>query len=573
MTTVQVDLPGTIQEEPPAQQQPPKVNRKLLPAEDAQEDCLPNMRYQETEKDSPSAPTIGAIFDWFDPGQGMFGFKEPSSIKDNVRLCLQKKEPYSVFVYYKRDSMWSRLAMHPVFENVTLGVIALNAVYIAVDTDWNKDETLTPTNTHSLTEAHAFFQFMEHAFCTYFTFEWIVRFMSFQTKRNGLRDGWFVFDSLLVFMMVMETWVLLIVMAAMGGGGGSPIGGTSILRLFRLLRLSRLMRMLRSLPELMILIKGMVTSMKSCFYVFGLLTLLTYVFAIAFTQLAVGSDVGDVYFANVSHSMYSLLIYLTFLDDLSVMGDDIRAEIWYLLPIAFIFVALAALTVMNMLIGVLCEVVSAVAESERAEMRAEILTMNLTDIMKNLDSNGNNMICYAEFVNIIQSTRAIQVLDEVGVDACKLMDFADLFFHNEKGEPLELTFEDLMEVILDLRESNKATVKDILNLWMKVKTNTNVEITKCKDGLQSITSKAEQRIATIEGSQARMTDQVTSIMEDICRITGKTPAGKSPVSQATSQDQSSLGSTQAVRQRSGISDHCRNSAIRTSRPDAGLSLN
>merc|ERR1719335_527190 len=176
--------------------------------------------------------------------------------------------------------------------------------------------------------------------------------------------------------------------------------------------------------------------MKSCFYVFGLLTLLTYVFAIAFTQLAVGSDVGDVYFANVSHSMYSLLIYLTFLDDLSVMGDDIRAEIWYLLPIAFIFVALAALTVMNMLIGVLCEVVSAVAESERAEMRAETLTMNLTDIMKNLDSNGNNMICYAEFVNIIQSTRAIQVLDEVGVDACKLMDFADLFFHNDKGEPL-----------------------------------------------------------------------------------------------------------------------------------------
>merc|ERR1719214_499243 len=90
--------------------------------------------------------------------------------------------------------------------------------------------------------------------------------------------------------MVMETWVLLIVTAAIGGSGGSPIGGTSILRLFRLLRLSRLMRMLKSLPELMILIKGMVTAMKSVSYVMGLLVLLTYVVAIACTQMAVGSD-------------------------------------------------------------------------------------------------------------------------------------------------------------------------------------------------------------------------------------------------------------------------------------------
>merc|ERR1719247_365086 len=111
----------------------------------------------------------------------------------------------------------------------------------------------------------------------------------------------------------METWVL-IVMAAIGGGG-SPLGGqTSILRLFRLLRLSRLMRMLRSLPELMILIKGMVTAMKSVAYVMGLLVLITYVFAIAFTQLAVGTEsLGDTFHANISNSMYSLLIYLTFL--------------------------------------------------------------------------------------------------------------------------------------------------------------------------------------------------------------------------------------------------------------------
>merc|ERR1719502_2654315 len=116
----------------------------------------------------------------------------------------------------------------------------------------------------------------------------------------------------------METWVLTLAMALSGQAGGSPVGGTSILRLFRLLRLSRLMRMLRSLPELMILVKGMVTAMKSVVYVMGLLVIITYVFAIAFTQLAVGTPtIGEDYFANVAQSMYSLLIYATLLDNMA----------------------------------------------------------------------------------------------------------------------------------------------------------------------------------------------------------------------------------------------------------------
>merc|ERR1719321_1937658 len=113
-------------------------------------------------------------------------------------------------------------------------------------------------------------------------------------------------------MMVMETWILQIVMSASGPDGGSPLGNTAILRLFRLLRLSRLMRMLRSLPELMILIKGMATAMKSVAYVMALLVLITYVFAIAFTQLAVGTEsIGEDFFANIALSMYTLLIYAT----------------------------------------------------------------------------------------------------------------------------------------------------------------------------------------------------------------------------------------------------------------------
>merc|ERR1719321_2643156 len=203
-------------------------------------------------------------------------------------------------------------------------------------------------------------------------------------------------------MMVMETWVMLIIMSAIGGEGGSPLGNnTSILRLFRLLRLSRLVRMLRSLPELMILIKGMVTAMKSVVYVMGLLVILTYVFAIAFTQLSVGKDLGEWAFSNVSLSMYTLLIYGTLLDDLSALTDALREEMPVLLAVLLLFIILAALTVMNMLIGVLCEVVSAVADKEKEGIMTETVRDKMLTIVKSLDDNCNLQISYKEFCDIL----------------------------------------------------------------------------------------------------------------------------------------------------------------------------
>jgi len=455
--------------------------------------------------------------------QGLFGFKDPKTIKDQVKRCLEKQEPYSVFMYYKDDSesMWPRLAKAPLFENATLAVIAFNAVYISIDTDWNKEEPLTPTNTFSLTESGAFFQCMEHFFCVYFTFEWVTRFMAFRIKRNGLKDGWFVFDSLLVFMMVMETWVMLIVMAAIGGGS-SPIGGTSVLRLFGLLRLSRLMKMLRSLPELMILIKGMATAMKSVAYVMGLLVLITYVFAIAFTQLAVGQQCGDDYFANVAHSMYSLFIYATFLDDLSAFTDALRFENPPLLVVTFIFIPLAALTVMNMLIGVLCEVVSAVADRERDEIRTENLSTSMRAVVSSLDTNNNNSISYKEFTEIMGKQDSLTALDDVGVNPVSMVDFAELFFF-EDDQPIELSFEDFMEKLLELRESNTATVKDMLNLWMKIKTSTNKEIGETKKLVVDLTENVNERTQKLDAQQDRIDGSLAAALAEVRKLTSKIP--------------------------------------------------
>merc|ERR1719343_1840184 len=126
--------------------------------------------------------------------------------------------------------------------------------------------------------------------------------------------------------MFLETWVMSCVMLALGGGGGGLGGGTNILRLSRLLRLTRMARMLRSMPELMILIKGMVSAMRSVAFVMCLLLIIMYMFAIALTQMSRDTTMGEEYFDTVMWSIYTLWINGTLCDNLSTVAKDIIDE-------------------------------------------------------------------------------------------------------------------------------------------------------------------------------------------------------------------------------------------------------
>jgi len=382
-------------------------------------------------------------------------------MKAKVRLALETKV-YNVFDFYHTEGLWQKIARSSLFENITLGVITLNALWIAVDTDHN-----TAT---SLLTADYIFQLVDHGFCFYFSLEWFVRFQAFKRKRDGFRDAWFVFDSCLVFMMVGETWIMTTFTLLLGGGGSSVGGDASILRLFRLARLSRLARMLRSMPELMILIKGMMSSTGSVCSVMSLLVASLYIFAIVFTQLAAGTDMGKKYFPNVGKSMYTLLIHGAFTDDLSTLSTAIQKEsvpcLWFL----FVFILLANLTVMNMLIGVLCEVVSLVSATEKEDMMVNFVTGKLQQILMSLDADNDMLISKDEFAQILTTPEAVKSLQEVGVDVAGIVDFTDFIF-DEEGSPADqgdavqtLCFEDFMEVVLTFRGSNEATVRDIVEL-------------------------------------------------------------------------------------------------------------
>lgn len=393
---------------------------------------------------------------------GMFAFANTEAIKEKVRSQKLKKDPYNVHQRYHETGLFQRIAKDPLFENATLGVIVVNAIWIWIDTDHNTGDKIFLYPWY-----HAIFLSADCLFFGYFSLELIIRFMAFKRKCDCLKDGWFVFDTTLVTLYAFDPFTIALIVHIQGGELDLP---TAVLRLFRLARLSRLVRMLRSLPELMIMIKGMLTAAASVGYTLGLLLVITYVFAIALVNLKTDPEDGEeeptatgMYFETVPEAMHNLIVYATFLDDLSDFIMGVKDDMSVSFIICWVYIALAALTVMNMLIGVLCEVISAVAEEEKESMMCEKVNDKFTSIVAQLDKDNDGTLCWDEFQKILDYPEALKALSDVNVDPEAMVDMAeDLFF--EDGEPVTLTFEEFMEMVLDLRGGQEATVKDVMSL-------------------------------------------------------------------------------------------------------------
>jgi len=383
-------------------------------------------------------------------------FPDAAAMKDRVREAINRK-PYNVMDFYWEEGFAQRIARSSIFDQITLVVIAFNALWIAIDTDLNDAEVLI--------NAQPPFIVAENLFCVYFFFEWSVRFCAFQRKINGFKDKWFAFDSTLVFFMVMETWVMTVFLIAQGGGKNNGMGNASILRLVRLMRLTRMARMarlLRAMPELMILVKAILVAFRSVFFTLCLLLLIIYVFAIAFVQLTsetTESAVREDYFSGVLPAMYTLLL-IGNMPDHSPFVEAVAAEdpVWAVVLAMFMF--LGPLTVMGMLAGVLVEVVSVVSSVERETMVVTYVTEQLHRMLNEVDLDGDASLTQEEFQRLVVRPDAARMMASVGVDVIGLAEFCDFLFTDSE----EISFASFMELVLQLRGTNQATVKDIVDM-------------------------------------------------------------------------------------------------------------
>eukprot|EP00747_Dinoflagellata_sp_TGD_P096363 gnl/TRDRNA2_/TRDRNA2_166820_c0_seq1.p1 gnl/TRDRNA2_/TRDRNA2_166820_c0~~gnl/TRDRNA2_/TRDRNA2_166820_c0_seq1.p1 ORF type:complete len:635 (-),score=96.93 gnl/TRDRNA2_/TRDRNA2_166820_c0_seq1:61-1965(-) len=423
-------------------------------------------------------------------------FPDSTEMKAKARQATCQKK-YDVMDFYHTEGRIQEIARSTWFDNGTLSVIAINAIWIAIETDNNTSVVLS--------EAPPIFQVAEHFFCAYFTVEILIRFCAFAQKYRACMDGWFVFDSILVVTMVLETWVLTLVTALMASGTeGGGVGDASVLRLLRLLRLTRMARMarlLRSSPELMILIKGAVAASRSVFFTLVLLVTLMYVFGIFFKQIMQDSITGELHFQSVPKSMYSLLIFGILLDEVSNLTELVVDDGEYLfLALFLLFILLASFTVMNMLIGVLCEVVSVVASVEKESALVENVKWQLGLILRDNGIEESQLECQItkdKYMCILAHEDAPATFAQLGVDVVTLVDFAEFIFDESTTS---LTFLDFMDVVLQLHGSNGATVKDLVHLRKSMMVNLVSTQHALQAPLVSISAKVDALSKSLEKS-------------------------------------------------------------------------
>lgn len=361
---------------------------------------------------------------------------------------------YNVYDLYYDKGLAQHIARSPLFEHITLAVISLNAVYLGIDADYNKAATFL--------EADLVFQFWDHAFCLFFTFEIAIRFASFKEKCKCLYDGWFKFDSFLVMLMISETWITPSLVLVFGIEVKSL--PTEPLRLLRLLRLSRLIRLMRSFPELVTMIKGMWVASRAVCSSLLMILMLIYIFAIVLFMMLEEEMSLTSFFGTVPRTMWTLFLDGTLLDG---VGDLLRTLLdmgeWNTIcsVIVFLFfILLSALTVMNMLVGVLCEVVSTVAQDEKDAAAIRLVKQSILVELKKFDEEGLGLISRAELGKVMTNKHALTVLRSLEVDVACLKELQQMLF---VGEDSRVSIDNIMDLLLMYRGPLPVTVKHIVD--------------------------------------------------------------------------------------------------------------
>jgi len=205
--------------------------------------------------------------------------------------------------------------------------------------------------------------------------------------------------------------------------------------------------------------------MRPVFYVLLMLVVLLFVFAITFkTQASGDPDLADL-FPSIMDTMSMLLLRGTFLDSPSLTFYRIQDRSTPLALVFLIFIFLSSFTVLNMLIGILCDVVFEVTRAEKDDAALEIMKRTMFNLLECYDKNTDHRLGISEFDLLMANPETGQILRRFDVDVGGLRSLRDVLFEQGSGQQEKtITFADFLEVILRLRGGNSATVTDVMDL-------------------------------------------------------------------------------------------------------------
>lgn len=348
------------------------------------------------------------------------------------------------------DSVFTRIYLHPCFDTFILVVISSNCIWIGVDTDFN------PSNRPDSELPPFFFELTESVFTFLFTVELLVRALSYKVKRDfftdSLRWKWNLFDLFLVTPMILDVWIFTYILKVSGPG-------IKFLSVFRTLRLLRLTRIVRLVPELGMMLKSMMAALRTCLSTCVLCVLIMYVFALVLTRWSKSYDsdpalstqgkcivveegglpVGTLctaelfeddacfcladFFGTLPMTMLSLMQFAV-VDDTFEVVRPVLYERWVYGALLITYILLVGFTVMNMLIGVICDVVKQHTDSEKEKLLRARVEERLKEVFQLMDADGSGQVSRQEFADShgVANFSAFGMEPEFMKDAFDIMD-------------------------------------------------------------------------------------------------------------------------------------------------------
>ncbi len=176
-------------------------------------------------------------------------------------------------------------------------------------------------------------------------------------NKNFLKDGWNIFDTIIVLMSLFSSMAFL-----------------SSLRIFRIFRVFRSLkalksfrgfRMISSLKKLQVIIMAIVKSLPSIAWTGGLLLLVYYIFALMGVSFF-GAAFPE-WFGDLGKTMYTLFQVMT----LESWSMGIARPVMEAYPAAWLyfvpFVLISSFIVMNVVVGIVVNAISDVTANDKQE--------------------------------------------------------------------------------------------------------------------------------------------------------------------------------------------------------------
>ena len=213
------------------------------------------------------------------------------------------------------------------FNTLVISVIIASALYAGVSS-YNE---IIPTDYFFL------LQVFDYSITIFFTIEILIRIFAERSLVNFFKDGWNIFDFLIVSISLI------------------PIGGAESVFVARLLRIVRILRIITVVPAFRHIIDSLIKTIPRV----GFIALLMFIFIYIWGALGTlfFDDIDPERWGNIGVAMLTLVQVATYDDWAAVMR-----ELIVVYPVAWIyfvsFIIVNAVVLLNMVIGVIVDVMT-----------------------------------------------------------------------------------------------------------------------------------------------------------------------------------------------------------------------